>query len=98
MREYYEAVQAGDYERSWSQLAPQFQRGRARSFEYYVDFWNDNDVDVGDVVMVSVNADTAIVEVELHWTQTGGGSIQRLELRTDAGGQLLIAGEETQDD
>jgi serine/threonine protein kinase len=98
VREYYEAVQAGDYERSWSQLAPQFQRGRARSFEYYVDFWNDNDIDVGDVVTVSVDANTAIVDVELRWTETGDASIQRLELRADAGGQLLIAGEETQDD
>ena len=77
---------------------PSSSAGRARSFEYYVDFWNDNDVDVGDVVMVSVDANMAIVDVELNWTQTGGASIQRLELRADAGGQLLIAGEETQDD
>lgn len=97
VRDYYEAVRAGDYQRSWSQLAPQFQRGRARSFEYYVDFWNDNDVDVGDVVIVSVDANTAILDVELHWTQTGDASIQRLELRADASGQLLIAGEVTQD-
>ncbi|MET0145197.1 MAG: protein kinase [Ilumatobacteraceae bacterium] len=97
VREYYEAVQAGDYERSWSELAPQFQQGRARSFEYYVEFWNDNDVDVGDVVMVSLDANTAIVDVELHWTQTGHASIQRLELRADAGGQLLIVGEATQE-
>ena len=46
---------------------------------------------------VSVDANTAIVDVELHWTQTGDASIQRLELRADAGGQLLIAGEVTQD-
>ncbi|MET0323696.1 MAG: serine/threonine-protein kinase, partial [Ilumatobacteraceae bacterium] len=98
VRGYYEAVQAGDYQRSWSQLAPQFQRGRARSFEYYVDFWNGNDVDVGDVALVSVSADTALVDVELHWTQSGNASIQRLELRADGGGQLLIVGEETEDD
>jgi hypothetical protein len=98
VRDYYTAVRAGDYQRSWSQLAPQFQRGRARSFEYYVDFWNDNDVDVGDIVMVSADADTAIVDVELRWIETGRASVQRLELRAGPGGQLLIAGEETQDD
>ena len=43
MRSYYEAVAAGDYEQSWSQLSPEFQRGKARSFDYYAEFWDEND-------------------------------------------------------
>ena len=54
---YFDAVNSGSYEWSWSQLAPEFQRSKARSYDYYVGFWNDNDVEVGDVRLVDATAD-----------------------------------------
>jgi hypothetical protein len=63
---YYDAVALGDYERSWSQLTPEFQRGTARSYDYYVEFWDDNDIDVGDVDVREVDQ-RILVDVELRW-------------------------------
>ena len=34
---------------------PEFQRGMAQSYDYYVGFWNDNDIEVGDVELVDTN-------------------------------------------
>ena len=95
MRGYFDAVAVGNYERSWSQLTPEFQRGKARSYEYYVQFWDDNDIDVGDVVMVEVDPGRAVVDVELRWNGTSNPVTDRFELRPGTDGQLLIARQET---
>ena len=95
VREYFDAVAVGNYERSWSQLTPEFQRGKARSYEYYVQFWDDNDIDVGDVVMVGVDPGRAVVDVELRWNGTSNPVTDRFELRPGTDGQLLIARQET---
>jgi hypothetical protein len=94
VRSYYEAVEVGDYERSWSQLSPEFQRGKARSFDYYAEFWDDNDIDVGDVVLVDADRERAIVDVELRWNGSSDAVTDRFELRPGGGGQLLISGQE----
>ena len=91
MRSYYDDVAAGDYARSWAQLTPEFQRGKARSYEYYVEFWDDNDIAVDAVELVDADPSRAVVHVALRWN---GGSEQvtdRFELRRGPDGHLLIA-------
>ena len=94
---YYDAVAAGDYDTSWSQLAPEFQRGKARSYDYYVDFWNDNDIEVGTVQLVDADGEQAVVNVELRWTGSSTAVIDQFTLRPDEDGQPLIAAQTTVD-
>jgi hypothetical protein len=94
---YFDAVSARDYETTWSQLAPEFQRGKARSYEYYVDFWNDNDIEVGTVHLVDVDGEEAIVNVELRWNSSPTVVLDQFTLRPDEDGRLLIAGQTTLD-
>jgi tRNA A-37 threonylcarbamoyl transferase component Bud32 len=95
VRAYYDAVAAGNYETSWSELAPEFQRGMARSYDYYVGFWNDNDIEVGGVELVDTDQDQAIVHVELRWNGSTTAEINRFTLRRDEDGDLLIASQST---
>ena len=97
IRSYYDAVASGDYESSWSQLAPEFQRGKARSYEYYVDFWNDNDIEVGTVHLVDTDGEQTIVNVELRWNGSSTAVSDQFTLRPDEDGRLLIAGQTTVD-
>ncbi len=94
---YFDAVTARDYDTSWSQLAPEFQRGKARSYEYYVDFWNDNDIDVGTVHLVDADGEQAIVNVELRWNGSTTAVLDQFTLRPDEDGRPLIAGQTTLD-
>lgn len=97
VRDYYNAVAAGNYDRSWSQLAPEFQRGMARSYDYYVDFWNDNDIEVGDVELVDADEERVIVNVELRWNANSTAETNQFTLRPDENGDLLIASQTTVD-
>ena len=98
VRTYYDAVAAANYDRTWSQLTPEFQRGRALSYDYYVDFWNDNDIEVGNVELVDVNQDRVIVNVELRWNGNSTAETNQFTLRPDENGDLLIASQTTVDD
>jgi len=97
LRAYYEAVADGNYELSWSELAPEFQSGRARSYDYYVEFWNDNDVQLDDVRVVSTTPDQVLLDADLRWN--GGTSVvtSRFTLRRGQDGELLIAREAAPD-
>lgn len=95
MRSYYDAVAVGNYEVSWSQLAPEFQRGKALSYEYYVGFWNDNDIEVGDVDLIDADEDRAIVNVELRWNGSTTAVTEQFTLRPGKNGELLIASQDT---
>ncbi len=95
VRAYYDAVAAGNYETSWSQLAPEFQRGMAQSYDYYVGFWNDNDIEVGDVELVDTDQYQAIVHVELRWNGSTTAEINQFTLRPDEAGDVLIASQST---
>ncbi len=94
VRSYYDAVAAGDYEASWPQLAPEFQQGKAQSYEYYTGFWTDNDVEVGAVELVEANEDRALVNVELRFNGSDTGTTDQFTLRR-ADGELLIAEQNT---
>jgi serine/threonine protein kinase len=98
VRSYYDAVAAGNYERTWSQLTPEFQRGRAVSYEYYIGFWNDNDVEVADVDLVTANDEHVIVNVALRWNDSVTAVTEQLTLRPGEEGDLLIASQRTIDD
>jgi tRNA A-37 threonylcarbamoyl transferase component Bud32 len=97
IRSYYDAVANRAYDTSWSQLAPEFQRGKARSYEYYVDFWNDNDIEVGSVHLVDNGGEQAIVNVELRWNDSPTTVIDQFTLRPDEDGRPLIANQITVD-
>ncbi len=97
VRDYYDAVAVGDYEQSWSRLTPEFQRGKARSYDYYVGFWDNNVVEINDVVVVDVDPQRAIVDVELQWNGSSNIITDRFELRPGPNGQLLIASQVTID-
>jgi len=93
VRTYYDLVEAGDYEASWSQLAPEFQRGRARSYQYYVDFWNHNDAQVDGVQLVESTPDHAVVIVDLRLNGSQTPIRDQLTFRAGPDGQPLIARE-----
>ncbi len=92
---YYDAVAAGDYESSWLQLAPEFQQGKAQSYEYYTGFWTDNDVEVGAVELVEATEDRALVNVELRFNGSDTATTDRFTLRPSGTGKLLIAEQNT---
>ena len=94
LRNYFDAVETRDYALSWSQLSPEFQRGKARSFDYYVEFWNENDIEVGDVGLVDADSERAFVDVELRWNGSTDAVTDRFELRRSLEGRLLIAGQD----
>jgi hypothetical protein len=93
-RGYYGAVAARDYETSWSQLAPEFQRGRARSFDYYVGFWDQNDIEVGEVELVAADDREATVHVDLSWNGSNTWQTDEFVLRRHDT-SWLIAGQRT---
>jgi hypothetical protein len=95
LRGYFDAVASGSYERSWSQLAPEFQRGKARSYDYYVGFWNDNDVEMGDVELVDATEGWAIVNVDLLWNGNNNPVTDQFTLRVGDDRELLIAEQTT---
>jgi Protein kinase domain len=97
IRSYFDAVAVGDYETTWSQLTPEFQRGKARSFEYYVSFWDANDALVGDVVLVDAGPTEAIVDVQLSWNSSDTPQTDRLTLQRADDGGLLISRQTTVD-
>ena len=97
VRTYYDAVGARNYETSWAQLTPEFQRGMSRSYEYYVSFWNDNDVEVVDVELVRSDEEGATVNVELRWNDDAAAVIDQFTLRFSDNGQPLIASQRTLD-
>ena len=96
LRDYYAQVAAGDYATSWSQLAPEFQSGKARSFEYYSEFWDENDIEVGEIELVESHAREAIVYVDLRWNDSNSWQTDEFRLRRD-NGEWLIAGQTTVD-
>jgi len=98
VRSYYDAIAARNYETSWSQLAPEFQRGMARSYDYYVGFWNDNNIEVGQVELVDVDQDRAVVQVELRWNGNTTTELNQFTLRPDEDGDLLIASQSSSGD
>jgi hypothetical protein len=55
----------------------------AQSSGYYVGFWNDNDIEVGDVERVDTDKDEAIVHVELRWNGSTTAEINQFTLRPD---------------
>ncbi len=95
VRSYYDTVAAGDYAAAWPQLAPEFQQGKAQSYEYYTGFWSDNDVEVGAVELVEANADRALVNVELRFNGSDTATTDQFTLRPGADGELLIAEQNT---
>jgi len=94
VRGYYDLVAAGDYDRSWPRLAPEFQQSTAQSYEYYVDFWEDNDIAVGDVELVEARSDDAVVHVELRWNGDDRAVIDELRLRRADDGELQIVSQD----
>jgi eukaryotic-like serine/threonine-protein kinase len=88
-RDYYAAVEAGDYETSWAQLTPAFQSGPARSFDYYVSFWDANDVELRKVRMIESSDAEALVRADLRWNGQGPWISDQFELVLQDGRWLI---------
>jgi len=97
IQSYYADVQAGDYQSSWSQLAPEFQRGKAVSYEYYTGFWDDNDIEVEGVDLLHANSHEATLLVELRWNDSDSTTTDEFTLRRDEAGRWLIAAQTSAD-
>ena len=69
----------------------------ARSYDYYVGFWNDNDIEVGDVELIDTDQDQAIVLVELRWNGSTTAETNQFTLRRNEAGDMLIASQKTLD-
>jgi serine/threonine protein kinase len=96
LTDYYAAVEAGDYETSWAQLTPEFQSGKARSFEYYTSFWEANDIELRKVRLVDSSDNEARVRADLRWNASGPWITDEFELvRVD--GRWLIANQQSVD-
>ena len=91
VRSYFDAVAARDYEVSWSQLTPEFQQGTAVSYDYYSDFWDDNDVEIGDVELVDANAERALVNAAIFWNGNDSADVTQFTLVPGDDGEFLIA-------
>jgi len=96
VQNYYAAVQAGDYETSWAQLTPEFQSGRARSFEYYTSFWEANDIELRKVRMIESSESDARVRADLRWNDRGRWNTDEFQL-VQEDGVWLIDGQESVD-
>jgi hypothetical protein len=94
LRDFYAAVEAGDYETTWRQLSPEFQRGKARSFQYYTSFWDENDIEVGRIELVEATARQAIIDADLRWNGSDSWQTERFTLQSD-GDAWLIAEQTT---
>jgi tRNA A-37 threonylcarbamoyl transferase component Bud32 len=89
LTDYYAAVEAGDYETSWAQLTPEFQSGKARSFEYYTSFWEANDIELRKVRLIESSDNEARLRADLRWNASGPWITDEFELvRVD--GRWLI--------
>jgi eukaryotic-like serine/threonine-protein kinase len=87
--DYYAAVEAGDYQTTWAQLTPEFQSGKARSFEYYVDFWDDNDIELRRVRVLESSDDQARIRVDLRWNDRGPWITDDFRLAREDGRWLI---------
>jgi hypothetical protein len=94
IRTYYDAVSRGEYDTTWGLLSPEFQRGMARSYDYYSDFWNENDAEVGGVEVIQADEDGAVVAVELYWNGSDQAESHQFTLRRGGSGELLIVGQD----
>jgi hypothetical protein len=87
--DYYAAVEAGDYETSWAQLTPEFQSGKARSFEYYTSFWEANDIELRKVQLIESSDNEARLRADLRWNASGPWITDEFELLRQDGRWLI---------
>lgn len=92
MRTYYDEVEAGDYEDSWAKLAPDFRvNGNSITYDYYVDFWDGDDIRVRSAELLRADRDEAVIRVALSWNGSDGRDVYDFTLRRASNGDLLIA-------
>jgi serine/threonine protein kinase len=89
LNDYYDAVEAGDYETSWAQLTPEFQSGKARSFDYYTSFWDANDIELRKVHLVESSDNAALIRADLRWNASGPWITDEFELVQQDGRWLI---------
>ncbi len=89
LRDYYAAVEAAAYDTSWAQLTPDFQSGKARSFEYYTSFWDENDVELKKVKTIESSDGAARVRADLRWNGRGPWTTEEFALVLQDGRWLI---------
>jgi hypothetical protein len=89
LRDYYAAVEAAAYDTSWAQLTDDFQSGKARSFEYYTSFWDENDVELKKVKTIESSDGAARVRADLRWNGRGPWTTEEFALVLQDGRWLI---------
>ena len=90
---YYASVAAGDYETSWSQLSPEFQRTRSVSFRDYVHFWDRYDLEILAIdPRPSPDPGQAVVRLTARYSSAAGivDEVDELTLRRVDDDRLVI--------
>jgi len=96
VRDYYAAVEAGDYATSWALLTADFQSGMARSYDYYSSFWDANDVALRRVRLIDSSDTEARVRADLRWNDHGPWTTNEFLLVRE-GDRWLIDNQKTVD-
>jgi hypothetical protein len=91
---YFDQVEAGRYDVTWSMLSGGFQRGKAVSYEYYASFWDRNDVELLDAAIVESTTDQVVVDATLRWNGAGA-TVERFTLEALGDGTYVISGQRT---
>ena len=84
LRDYYRALNQGNYQEGWSRLTPEFQRKHSRnSFESYTDWWTQvQRTEVESAQVLEGNGDQALVQAQLvYHLQRGGKTSERRVFR-----------------
>ena len=91
--DYYEQVNAGDFEASWPKLTQEFRDARNLTFESYTRYWRNTSLELDDL---RYSAGPAPDEARVRFTAryiTNRGVVEQtdeLTLRRDGDGQLVI--------
>ncbi|MEO6126571.1 MAG: hypothetical protein ABIR32_22955 [Ilumatobacteraceae bacterium] len=72
------------------ELAPEFQRNKAHSYDYSVRFFNQNDIAVADVDFVSSDQDEAVLDLDLLWNGSTRPVTERFTLRRSGDAGFVI--------
>lgn len=72
IQEHYSLLNQRLYETTWKNLAPEFQ-SQAGGFSAYIDWWNSvQQIDVGEVRVLSQNEEEAVVDARLSYLMKKG--------------------------
>jgi hypothetical protein len=77
VKDYYLNLKNRNYDNTWSQLSPRFQRFSVGGYSDYLQWWNKvKDIRIGNVNLISQSSDAAIVDAELYYVMDIGRVVE----------------------